>query len=66
MNELKIVSNCIVKVIYFDRGIVRKSCIVVCNSPPFGLPSRECAEDYFGKTVEELAEEMGRKVRITE
>ena len=38
--------------------------MVVCNSPPFGLPSRECgcAEDYFDKTVEQLAEEMGKKV----
>ena len=48
---------------YFNaRGIVRKSCIVVCNSPPFGLPSYECADDYYGKTVEQLAEEMGQKV----
>ena len=41
--------------------------MVVCNSPPFGLPSRECgcAEDYFDKTVEQLAEEMGQKVMIT-
>ena len=36
--------------------------MVICNSPPFGLPSRECAEDYFDKTVEQLAEEMGQKV----
>jgi len=37
---------------------------VVCNSPPFTLPSRECgyADDYFDKTVEQLAEEMGKKV----
>ncbi|KAJ7388614.1 Mediator of RNA polymerase II transcription subunit 25 [Desmophyllum pertusum] len=31
------------------KGIVHKSCMVVCNSPPFGLPSRECADDYFDK-----------------
>lgn len=43
------------------KGIVRKSCIVVSNSPPFGLPSRECADDYLDKTVEQLAEEMGQK-----
>lgn len=43
------------------KGIVRKSCMVVCNSPPFSLPSRECAEDYFDKTAEQLAEEMGKK-----
>ena len=36
--------------------------MVICNSPPFSLPSRECAEDYFDKTVEQLAEEMGQKV----
>ena len=36
--------------------------MVVCNSPPFGLPSRECADDYYDKTVEQLAEEMGQKV----
>ena len=47
---------------FIGRGIVRKSCIVVCNSPPFGLPSCECADDYYGKTVEQLAEEMGQKV----
>ena len=37
---------------------------MVCNSPPFTLPSRECgyADDYFDKTVEQLAEEMGKKV----
>lgn len=33
------------------------------NSPPFGLPSRECADDYLDKTVEQLAEEMGQKVK---
>lgn len=44
---------------------MHKSCMVVCNSPPFGLPSRECADDYFDKTVEELAEEMGQKVIST-
>lgn len=43
------------------KGIVRKSCMVICNSPPFGLPSQECAEDYFNKTAEQLAEEMGKK-----
>ena len=42
---------------------MRKSCIVVSNSPPFGLPSRECADDYLDKTVEQLAEEMGQKVK---
>lgn len=49
-----------------SKGIVRKSCIVVCNSPPFTLPSRECgyADDYFDKTVEQLAEEMGKKKGI--
>ncbi|XP_020617942.1 mediator of RNA polymerase II transcription subunit 25-like isoform X1 [Orbicella faveolata] len=46
------------------KGIVRKSCIVVCNSPPFGLPSYGCADDYSGKTVEQLAEEMGQKKGI--
>ena len=36
---------------------------MVSNSPPFGLPSRECADDYLDKTVEQLAEEMGQKVK---
>ena len=51
-----------VLMLVFLRGIVRKSCMVICNSPPFGLPSQECAEDYFNKTAEQLAEEMGKKV----